>query len=78
MAVRSSRRWDKVRSQDGPSVGWGRDSRAGEHMVVSLHARVSNHESGPLQELTLGSRTVGGWGWGCTGGEETRLWLLPP
>ena len=47
MAARSSRRWDKVRSEDGPSVRWGRDSRAGEHMVVSLHARVSNHVSVP-------------------------------
>ena len=30
-----------------PSVGWGWDSRAGERMVLSLHARVSDHVSGP-------------------------------
>ena len=38
-------------------------------MVVSLHARVSNHENGPRYSfLTTGlSRGTLGWGWGSTG-----------
>ena len=39
--------WIRFEPKIGPSVRWGRGSRAGERMVVSLHARVSNHESGP-------------------------------
>jgi hypothetical protein len=30
-----------------PSVGWGWDSGVGGHVVLSLHARVSDHVSGP-------------------------------
>jgi hypothetical protein len=37
------------------SVGWGWDSGVGGHVVVSLHARVSDHVSGPrCSSLTAG------------------------
>ena len=38
-----------------PSVGWGWDSGMGGHVVLSLHARVSDHVSGPrCSSLTAG------------------------
>jgi hypothetical protein len=63
---------------DRLSVRWGRGSRAGERMVVSLHARVSNHESGHRCSFLKTSDMTDTWGWGAaTGGEEAsvrRVW----